>query len=204
MFFVWILFHISWKGLCFFYLFDNVLLFLKTNDLNINTKIKIMDPTLLPITILFLLGGIINYFWFQKQRDIFTRIIAIKMMVNNKTLFIKRDIIRIPFDLKIIKAGSNYFKKLISNKKLPKTSDFTDEVIGLKKDESDCIICYSNPSNVLIRPCNHGGLCENCTITYLGTNNTCPICKCEIQKIFVMNFDLKNQKYLGEKVLTMI
>ena len=53
----------------------------------------------------------------------------------------------------------------------------------------DCFICYDKPHNVLIRPCNHGGCCEECMLTYLESNDSCPYCKLTIKKVYVMDYD---------------
>lgn len=66
------------------------------------------------------------------------------------------------------------------------------------------MICCERPSEILIRPCNHGGICERCAITYMGTNSKCPHCKIQIQKIYVIKYNKDKNKYFGEKVLTLV
>ena len=62
--------------------------------------------------------------------------------------------------------------------------------------ESDCVICYSNPKNVVIYPCKHVFGCEGCINKLLenavqtggGTHNfKCAVCRCvvaRVEKIF--------------------
>jgi hypothetical protein len=125
-------------------------------------------------------------------------------MVISRNKGVKREIIEIPFDMKIMQAGTNYFKKLISTRKIPKTFDIAKSFTDENTEMSDCIICCTNKSNTLIRPCNHGGFCEECIITYLGTNNSCPNCKTKITKIYVMDYDKELGKFYGTKVLSLI
>ena len=198
----WVFFHVVWKGICLFYLFQNLLIFLNSDGLTLGEEIWEPDMTLVPFCILLFAGGIVNMIWFYDQKEIFARIISLKMMIVGKNKGVKRVIAEVPFDLKIMKAGSNYFKELISTRKVPNTFSVTET-----KEENgftDCMICCTNEPNILIRPCNHGGICEDCIITYLGTNNSCPNCKTKITKIYVMNYDKENKKYVGEKVLTML
>ena len=200
----WIFFHLSWKAITFYYLYQNFLIFLNRNGLYPRTTVFVTNYTLIPICYFFFFGGLINYFWFHQQRELFSRIIALKLMVISRNKGVKREIIEIPFDMKIMKAGTNYFKKLISTRKLPETFDITKSVTDENGQLSECMICCTNKSNTLIRPCNHGGICESCIITYLGTNNSCPNCKVEITKIYVMEYDQELRKFYGTKVLSLI
>jgi hypothetical protein len=204
MFTSWIFFHISWKGLSFYYLFHNFKIFLYQNGLRPGTQMFSPDPTMIPMMFFFFFGGIINFFWFYQQEELFNRLIAVKLMVISKNKGIKREIIEVPFDMKIVQAGTNYFKKLISTRKIPKTFDLPDSLPNKDNEIPECMICCSNESNILIRPCNHGGICESCIITYLGTNNSCPNCKAKITKIYVMDFNKDMKKYYGTKVLTIV
>lgn len=198
----WVFFHIFWKGICYYYLYENLIIFLNANGLSAGTTIFITDQTLIPITIFYLVGGIINLVWFLQQRELFCRIISIKLMILNKSKGVKREIIEVPFNMKIVQAGTNYFKNLISTKNIPKTFELpTDKKVEM---DTDCMICCSNESNILIRPCNHGGVCERCIITYLGTNNACPHCKVKITKIYVMEHNKDKNQYFGTKVLTLV
>ena len=195
----WIFFHISWKGLTFYYLFQNFKIFLLSKGLQPGNYLYSPDPSFFPMCYLFLIGGLINFMWFYQQKGLFCRLIAIRLMVITKSTGVKREIIKVPFDMKIMRAGTNYFKKLISTRKIPETFEIPDN-----GSITECMICCGKESNVLIRPCNHGGICESCIITYLGTNNSCPNCKSKISKIYVMDYNKDLNKYYGTKVLTLV
>ena len=198
----WVFFHIVWKGICLYYLYENLLIFLNSDGLVLGEELWETDLTLVPFCIALFVGGVVNIIWFYDQKDLFTRIISIKMMIVGKNKGVKRVIAEVPFDLKIMKAGSNYFKDLISTRKIPDTFSLTNN--NEENGFVECMICCTNDPNILIRPCNHGGICEDCIITYLGTNDCCPNCKAKITKIYVMNYDKKTKKYIGEKVLTLV
>jgi len=44
-------------------------------------------------------------------------------------------------------------------------------------DSNRCVICMDEPSNVLILPCRHLCLCEDCSRSLISNQNKCPICR---------------------------
>ena len=75
-----------------------------------------------------------------------------------------------------------------------KIGQMKDKVDNYKKKINDienivnCKICYTNISNILLKPCNHLVLCNECNENAIqSTNNRCPLCKVECEsteKIF--------------------
>lgn len=63
------------------------------------------------------------------------------------------------------------------------------EVYGLKESELNndqetcCIICYTNPRNTIINPCNHMCLCDECANDMIQKSHQCPICRGPLKKI---------------------
>jgi hypothetical protein len=204
LFTAWAFYHFLWKGLSFYYLYRNFLILLNMNGFRPRTKIWVTDLTLIPICYFFFFGGLINFFWFYQHKNFLSRVIALKLMVVSRNKGVKREIVEIPFDMKIMKAGTNYFKQLISTRSIPEKFDIPDSTPNNEESAQECMICCSNESNVLIRPCNHGGVCEDCMITYLGTNDSCPHCKTAITKAYVMDYDEDLKKFYGRKVLTLV
>lgn len=45
-------------------------------------------------------------------------------------------------------------------------------------EELQCIFCYTNKKNIILRPCNHNIMCSACYIK-LEKKNECPLCRCE-------------------------
>ena len=45
------------------------------------------------------------------------------------------------------------------------------------KKKYECCVCMSNPKNVILEPCYHFSICEEC----LKNFNKCPICRKEIE-----------------------
>lgn len=42
---------------------------------------------------------------------------------------------------------------------------------------SNCVICYKNKKDILLEPCNHLCLCNDCSKELIIHNNRCPICR---------------------------
>ena len=67
------------------------------------------------------------------------------------------------------------------------------DVYGLKEselnnnEENCCTICFTNPVNTIITPCNHMCLCEFCAKDMIGKTHQCPICRGPIVKIVTLN-----------------
>ena len=55
----------------------------------------------------------------------------------------------------------------------------TSEVYGMEKidENSDCVICLSDPVNTIVKPCNHACICEQCANELLKSKTPCPICR---------------------------
>lgn len=53
----------------------------------------------------------------------------------------------------------------------------------LERMESDslCLICLSNPRNVVLLPCFHGQYCSTCIERHKATKASCPTCRATIQ-----------------------
>ncbi|KAJ8600988.1 hypothetical protein CTAYLR_006340 [Chrysophaeum taylorii] len=66
-------------------------------------------------------------------------------------------------------------------KKLPKD---VDQPIDAAES---CSICFEKaPNAVLLRGCNHGGLCYSCAIDILLTSGNCPFCRSDIDQIVII------------------
>lgn len=44
-------------------------------------------------------------------------------------------------------------------------------------DDQRCVVCVQNPKEVIILPCGHVCLCEDCS---LQITNNCPVCRAKI------------------------
>ena len=49
---------------------------------------------------------------------------------------------------------------------------------SVKISEQDCILCVDSPANILLKPCEHSGFCEQCAYKL----DICPICRSDIDE----------------------
>ncbi|CAD8136209.1 unnamed protein product [Paramecium octaurelia] len=52
----------------------------------------------------------------------------------------------------------------------------------IKQIEEKCQICFDVEPNIVLLPCQHGGLCEKCIIKWLEKQKNCYICRQQIEK----------------------
>lgn len=52
-----------------------------------------------------------------------------------------------------------------------------------RMDEQLCVVCLSDRKNVVLQPCNHLTMCENC---FHKCSSTCPQCRCRVERHLVI------------------
>lgn len=69
-------------------------------------------------------------------------------------------------------------------------------------DEKDnlCSICMAEPSNCIILPCRHGGICKGCTMDMMKKSVICPFCRKNIDKVCVVLKINDNQYQIVEEI----
>ena len=72
---------------------------------------------------------------------------------------------------KIISTLNNF--KIIKNKKLK------EKTKGNMFGKKNCVVCFENEINILLKPCNHLCTCEKCTKQI----DSCPMCRKKIKEI---------------------
>ena len=75
---------------------------------------------------------------------------------------------------------------------------FSNEDKKELENNENCIICLENKSEILIKPCGHSGICKICITEFLKLNENCHICRKKIEKVYIMEFDQENGKYMAE------
>ena len=80
---------------------------------------------------------------------------------------------------------------------MPKANHFST----LSDSSNKCYICCMNNSEILLYPCNHSGICKDCTQDLLKRNDECPQCKKKIQKIYIIYFNKVKQSYMAKGVI---
>lgn len=93
----------------------------------------------------------------------------IKLMSNFYSMRKEENIVCRTYDMNEVKK---YVSDLVNTKniKLAPLKIFGDD------DETECIICLSNPKSMVIYPCGHYSCCQYC----IKEINTCPLCRTKI------------------------
>ncbi|CAK93490.1 unnamed protein product (macronuclear) [Paramecium tetraurelia] len=56
------------------------------------------------------------------------------------------------------------------------------------QDSGDCcLICFENEPDVVLHPCNHGGICNNCSENLIKTTKQCFLCRSDIKYALKIN-----------------
>ena len=61
------------------------------------------------------------------------------------------------------------------------------DIYGGGESGQDCIICFCEPSDTMIKPCNHLCLCKECAGTMQAKTSQCPICRKKIHQLVTLN-----------------
>ena len=54
---------------------------------------------------------------------------------------------------------------------------------AIKISEQDCILCVDDRANIMLKPCQHTGFCEQCSWKL----DICPICRTDIQERSILS-----------------
>lgn len=97
--------------------------------------------------------------------------------------------------LRVKRISQTFFK--FTNKSSYKE---LDEEKGNSFDEQLCYICYSDKNEIIIEPCGHSGICNDCFVDYLKSKNKCPICKQEFKTAFRAQYNKKKGGFYAKQI----
>lgn len=127
---------------------------------------------------------------YLKKDTVNTHILQLYTFLENRVqlyynLSKKRDI------TKIVIADYNLLRSLKLFEIVCKREySVSDEKIPIVIERSTCKICKSRCMNMIVYPCKHSNICDQC----MHKSNICPVCKTEItyfKRISVCNLDMK-------------
>lgn len=84
----------------------------------------------------------------------------------------------------------NEIGKRFVSENIPISFGNTSAVNGQNEGDQEynketCIICFNSRTNALFKPCNHGGVCSECSIICYESKKKCPICRKDINHIVI-------------------
>lgn len=197
-FLLYALYNAAWKGFVFFYLLRNFHNMNNANKFGPGSGLEPKDGSLLAISIVMIVFSIIDIILLCLVSDTLKRSLSNKMLLSNKGEDVQVYNLSNPMNLNILKQGTHYFqmgkKKEGEDEDKEKEEKKAPEVI-------DCMICCDEPSNTLIKPCNHSGTCKKCMIKYLEGKDSCPHCKIKIKKVYVIDYDIEQGNYVANEII---
>ena len=188
-----ILFYFIWVGLVYYLLLSGFDVLLVGNQLGFETAKGVPD------TRIYVTG------WIMMVCALLTLFLLIFVFKAVKTAFLanlsknrSKEITLKTFAknmiLDITKVSGNYFKPKDKN---DENKDASVKPI-LEADEGLCITCMSSPSDIMIMPCGHGGMCQACIKIYLKDKEECFMCRVKMEEIYLIAEDLDKQTFVAK------
>ncbi|CAD8199203.1 unnamed protein product [Paramecium pentaurelia] len=106
-------------------------------------------------------------------------------LITRKTIneINNRNISSIPICSDVLRPDSLNFRQspcltmMKQMKSIPKDQDSCDI----------CLICFENEPDIVLHPCNHGGICTICSENIMKTTKQCFLCRTDIKYTFKLN-----------------
>jgi hypothetical protein len=198
-----VIFTTSWKGISYFTLLRNFHAMVKENKVAPGMPISPSGDSLYYINIVMTIFSFIDIFYSMIVSNTFKKFISSMMLISNKTQDITAQNLSGSVNMQLMQVGANYFQKRNTQAKGAGAGKGEGEGEQVKKAPEilDCMICCDKPSATVIRPCNHGGICEECMIRYLEGKNICPHCKTSITKVYIVDYDEKKKNFMAKRII---
>jgi hypothetical protein len=99
------------------------------------------------------------------------------------------------FTFRMVQISATYFSKVPSDQPAKGQGEVSlslpNKTIGEKEP---CMLCCERDPDIVMEPCNHGGICRSCMVNYLnGKARKCPFCKTDIAGVYLLEEDPKTR-----------
>jgi hypothetical protein len=192
-----IIFYVVWNGISMYYLVSGFQLLADANQIGPKPPTGEMNPRLYhigwfmlvcaAITLILILfvycylkDALLNYFNKSKPKEISLQSFAQSLNINIK------------------KVSNNYFKRNTGDEENPGSK--MQQSAGPNNTET-CMICVDKPSDVLLHPCGHSGVCEACLKEYIKEKDDCPMCREKIEKAYLIFYDETKKGFMARGVI---
>ena len=190
------MYHLAWKSIVFFYLLRNFHHMANDNKFAPGAPLEPKGGSLLGTSGVMIVCAFIDILILCSVSDTLKRLLSTRMFISNQKEDIQVHNLANPMNMHIMQVGANYFQR--------NRGQNEDEEAGPKKKAPeilDCMICCDKPSNTLVRPCNHGGICEDCMVKYMEMKDSCPHCKAKIRKVYVIEYDEEKENFMAKRII---
>ncbi|OII72237.1 uncharacterized protein cubi_01570 [Cryptosporidium ubiquitum] len=109
-------------------------------------------------------------------------IIKDESVLSNNIVVVHFDLIQDHYNMPYLMYKPLILKQVMSNSHGILIEPY--DTFGLEDDESDCLICMSNPKDVILLPCRHCISCESCLRSL--RQDKCPLCRTKFSGFVVL------------------
>ena len=196
------MYHLAWKSLVFFYLLRNFHHIGNENKFVPGAPLDPKGNSLAAISGVMIICAFIDIIILCAVSDTLKRLLSTRMFISNKSEDIQVQNLANPMNMHIMQVGANYFQRNRQTGNENGTDEENQNNAPKKQPEIlDCMICCDKPSNTLVRPCNHGGICDECMVKYMETKDSCPHCKAKIRKVYIMEYDEEKENFMAKRII---
>lgn len=187
------LFYIIWNGFVFYYLLSGIHMILLENQIGpgitateLPTRVTVIAYVMLICATITLIILVLFLVYLKETLS--------RMFNQGKATEISLQSFAKGLNLGVIQQSGSYFKK-------KEEKDVEQTEVEDIPEVGACIICCDKPSEVMIHPCGHSGICKDCMTECLKRSDKCPHCKQKMDKIYLIYFDQDKKTYMAKGAL---
>ena len=201
---VWMTWYYLTTGLIFIYLIKGVVHFYGEEDLFAipvssylayqSNQYQILYVAAVMMIVFSMVNLIFHLVWKEDIKRFLTKVIYKNELRKEISLrFLTKS-----FTFKLIQISTTYFMR--PDNKGGNGEPEKQAVDQPRIDEKEpCLFCYDAMPNIMLDPCNHGGVCKTCITTYLkGNEGKCPFCKDKIKRLFLIEYNEAEKQYYAK------
>jgi hypothetical protein len=152
---------------------------------------------------------LVHLLWEEDIKKYLTKVIYKNEIRKEISLrFLTKD-----FSFKVIQYSSVFFKKETEQSKEEQSKAFqsktetvqeettSQELVGQFIPEpanAECIVCFDASPNIVQDPCGHGGICRECALEYMKTEEKCMVCREKISRLYLIEYNTKEQCFYAK------
>ena len=182
-------FFLTWGFIAAYYYFESVKRMFYSGAMDAKNHGSPVDPGIASVsetvfvlsilTLVFSVFGLICFFFFLRHLggDQNSKVFTLQKYINK-------------MNLNYHLTSDTYFQPNEEKK-----SEEEESLVSNEKKMENCYICTENPTDVMLKPCGHTGICKACILEWLKKNQSCPSCKTEIEKFYLIEYDEERRRY---------
>jgi hypothetical protein len=198
----WMTLYYLFSGITFIYIVKGITDYYHDGDVILQARIhsyldfssnetEILETAGMMLIIFNFIFFCMFLFWKKEIKKYLSRIIFKKDIRKEVSLRMFRE----NFTFKVIQFSAVFFKRNTQEESDKKPKEETPKV---KLTDEDCIVCYSAMPNIMQEPCGHGGMCKECCLEYIKTEQKCMVCRKRIESILLIEQDPQDLSFYAK------